>query len=183
MASNKTETPYQLVALPIPEYLIDYLCGKLNVRPIVLDNGSRATELPITRRTFFGEFIADNLKLSKSINKHQSNFYVKISDNISRRKKGIPDTRYNIVKINPTKYLVLEKILRNNLETDLVSFVKGSVYAYHEVKGKRKGMVHKSIYEFMQINGIPFSNSTFETLKKIYFRGKNIPKPLKTLTV
>ena len=179
MATEK----FQYVALPIPEYLVNFLCGKLRVNSETLESGAKATSLPITRRSFFGEFIYDNLRVAHRFNKAESNFYIKISDHAKRRKRGVPDTRNRLVSLPPSKYIIIEKMLRNALETELLNYIEGSAFAYEQIKGTRKGIVHKAIYDFMIKNGVPFSSTTFETLKKIYTRAKKRSKPLKTLTV
>ena len=174
---------YQLVALPISEYLQNYLCGKLKVEPITIKGGSKATQIAITKRSFFGELIITNLKPSKSFNKNQSSFYIKISDQASNRTPGIPDTRNTIVKLPESKCIIIEKLLRSSLESELVAHIDGAIYAHNKAHGTKKGIAHDCIYNFMEKNGLPFSSSMFETLKKIYYRAKKTAKPFKTLAV
>lgn len=174
---------FQYVALPIPEYLVNFLCGKLRVASEDMPNGAKATALPITRRSFLGELIHSNLKVCKTIDKNPSNFYLKIADAPKRERKDSQDTRYHIVKLPPSKYLLIEKLLRNSIEIELVAYVSGCHFAHQKIKGTKKGLTHQAIYDFMLKNGVPISESTFETFKKIYYRGRKSPKALKTLMV
>ncbi|WP_156133237.1 hypothetical protein [Lacinutrix sp. Hel_I_90] len=174
---------YQLVALPLKPHLVEFLCSKIKTPYCILESGSIATTLPISKRSFFGELIYTGLKPSKSFNKAQSNFYIAISDHAYRYKKSLPDTRNNIVKLPPENINLIEKLLREFLEVELVSYVNGAIFSNYKIKGTKKGIQHKAIEEFMFQNIITINESTFEMLRKIYDRANKTPKPLKLLQV
>lgn len=176
---------YQLVAFPLPQHIVEFFCSKIKTPTCILDNGSITTKLPIGRRTFFGELIHDGLIESRRLKLEPSNFYLVISNgsHSKRRSKINPDPRIKSVKLPKARRILIEKLLREMMENELVSYVDGVTYAHQKIKGYKKGITNKSIAEFMFHNQIGFTETSFETIKKIYYRGRNRRKALKILRV
>lgn len=168
MTNNK-----QLLPFPLPAYLAQFVTHQLNVPIEIISEGKKVKALHLYRNTALGKFIYRSLRKSNktSFKEDGITLFIAVSDFAGNNDPLIPCGRNCFLSLSKEETQDIVQIFENLFDVSFLEFVRGAEFGY-TYTNKRKGIVHKSIIEFMDIYKISPENIKFDALVKRYQRAK-----------
>ena len=168
---------FQLVPLPIPAYLAQFLAFKLKT---TYHKVADHLEIDVQRYSYFGRLILSELEAvpyAKPAAIKEGEIFLRISNHSGNEFRGTPRGATNLLALPELSVKKLQLLLKTDFEDACIIFVNGATFA-HTVNGwypsqKRKGVQKAAIMEFCKVHQVDLEEKSFTALMKMCQRHKN----------